>query len=82
MVQIRRITNAHGAEIGAILTAFFDAPTTLQQKTIVEAQLIDYAFMRLYPREGINIYRHIEFDTPAITVFRDINNLPAEMIRI
>lgn len=44
----QKIYDQQGHETGTILTAVFNTPTTLLQKTIVERQLIEYAFTKLY----------------------------------
>lgn len=82
MISLKKNYNEEGLETGAVITAIFSAPTTLQQKTIIENQLIDYAFSVLYPIEGINIYRDMYVDTPSVTIIRNINNLQSQSITL
>lgn len=81
-VFIRRLFDQNGKETGAILSVVFGAPTNIQQKNVIESQLIQYAFNTLYPGEGLNIYRDMYIDTPSITVIKNINNLPEQNITI
>ena len=75
-VIIKKLNNNNGQETGAILTAFVGYATTLAQKNSIEKQLTDYAFGVLYPSQLLGIYSDVNSDSPAITVIRDINNLP------
>ena len=79
---IQRLYDQNGKETGAILSVVFGAPTTIQQKNIIEGQLIQYAFDKLYPGEGLNIYRDMYIDTPSITVIKNINDLPDQNVAI
>ncbi|MGB9772358.1 MAG: hypothetical protein ACPLX7_10360 [Candidatus Kapaibacteriota bacterium] len=65
-----------GKETGAILHAIVGQATNVHQKDAIEDKLIAFAFKRLYPGQGLNIYRDMYPDTPSITVIKDINNLP------
>lgn len=80
--RIKKLYDNEGNETGAILCFEFGAPTNIQQKSIIENKLIQYAFDTLYPGEGLNIYRDIYFDTPSITVIRSVDNLPSNQITI
>ena len=75
-VFIKKLYNQVGQETGATISVVFGQPTNLQQKTLIENRLVQYAFDTLYPGEGLNIYRDMYIDTPAITVIKNINNLP------
>lgn len=81
-VFIKRLFDQNGTETGAILSVVFGAPTTIQQKNIIESRLIQYAFDKLYPGEGLNIYRDMYIDTPSITVIKNINDLSEQNINI
>ncbi|NSW45190.1 MAG: hypothetical protein HPY79_05195 [Bacteroidales bacterium] len=81
-VFIKRLFDQNGTETGAILSVVFGAPTTIQQKNIIESRLIQYAFDKLYPEEGLNIYRDMYIDTPSITVIKNINDLSEQNINI
>lgn len=75
---IQRLYNQNGHETGAILSVVFGAPTTIQQKNIIEGQLIQFAFNQLYPGQSLNIFRDMYIDTPSITVIKQINELPKQ----
>jgi hypothetical protein len=79
---IKKLYDQNGLETGAILSVVFGAPTTIQQKNIIESQLIQFAFNRLYPGESLNIFRDMYIDTPSITVIRKINDLPESNVTI
>ncbi len=81
-VFIKRLFDQNGKETGAILSVVFGEPTKIQQKNIIESRLIQYAFDKLYPGEGLNIYRDMYIDTPSITVIKNINDLPEQNITI
>lgn len=81
-VFIKRLFNQNGKETGAILSVVFGEPTNIQQKNIIESRLIQYAFDKLFPGEGLNIYRDMYIDTPSITVIKNINDLPEQNITI
>ena len=81
-IIIREIFNSNGKVTGAILIAVFNGATTVQQKFNLESIMIDYAFNVLYPKQGINIYREINSDTPSITVIKEINNLADKQVTI
>ena len=81
-IIIREIFNRNGKVTGAILIAVFNGATTVQQKFNLESIMIDYAFNVLYPKQGINIYREINSDTPSITVIKEINNLADKQVTI
>ena len=75
-IIIQKLYNQNGQETGSILSAILPYPVTLQIKNQVESQLIQYAHNVLYPNIGINIYSEIHNDTIAITVIKNINDLP------
>jgi len=79
---IKRIFDSNKKETGAILIAGVNRPTNALEKSNIENQLIDFAFSRLYPREGLNIFSEINDDTPSIVVIRKINDLPSDEIDI
>lgn len=79
---IQRLYDQKGQETGAILSVVFGAPTKIQQKNIIEGQLIQFAFDKLYPGQGLNIYRDMYIDTPSITVIKNINALPDQNVTI
>jgi len=69
-------------ETGAILTAELDHIPNENEKLSIEQTLIQYAFDRLYPQEGLSFYSNIEVDTPSIVVIRNINDIKPEMTDI
>jgi Family of unknown function (DUF5958) len=73
-IVIRKLYNNH-IEIGAIISAILPFSSTIYEKEIIETQLQNYAFNRLYPNDGLNIYKESYDDTCSITVIRDINSL-------
>ena len=75
-IIIQKLYNQNGQETGSILSAISPYPVTLQLKNQVEIQLAQYAHNFLYPNIGINIYSEMHNDTIAITVIKNINNLP------
>ncbi len=79
---IQRLYDQNGQETGAIISVVFEAPTTTQQKNTIEGQLIQYAFDKLYPGQGLNIYRDMYIDTHSITVIKNINALPYQNLTI
>lgn len=79
---IKKLYDQKGRETGAILSVVFLVQTDIQQKNIIENRLIQYAFDRLYPGEGLKIYRDMYIDTPSITVIKNFNNLPDQHITI
>jgi len=79
-VFIKRLFDKNGTETGAILNVVFGEPTAIQQKNIIESRLIQYAFDKLYPGEGLNIYRDMYIDTPSTTVIKNINDLSEQNI--
>ncbi len=81
-VFIKRLFDQNGKETGAILSVVFGKPTNIQQKYIIESRLIQYAFDKLYPGEGLNIYRDMYIDTPSITIIKNINDIPEQNITI
>ena len=81
-VFIKKIYNDKGQETGSILSASFNSPTNVQQKLAIENQLIQHGFDKLYPGEGLNIFRDMYVDTPSVTIIRNINNLPDTEITI
>lgn len=81
-VIVKRIFNTEKKETGSILSAFVGRATRLEEKITIENKLKDYAFNKLYPGEGLNIYRDMYPDNPSIAVIRDINNLAYEEIEI
>jgi hypothetical protein len=81
-ITIRFIYNDKGQDTGAILHAHFNAPTSIQQKYILENKLMSYAFDKLYPGEVLSIYRDMYTDSPSITVIKNINRLNEEVINI
>ncbi len=81
-VLIQRLYNQNNQETGAILSVTVGIGTTIQQKNIIESQLVQYAFSHLYPEQGLHIYREMHVDTPSITVIKNINDLTQENITI
>lgn len=81
-IIIRKVFDSNKNETGAILIAGVNRPTNASGKSTIENQLIDFAFNRLYPREGLNIFSEINEDTPSIAVIKKINNLPYDEIVI
>ena len=82
-VIIKRIFNkSTQQETGAILTAFIQKIPDKEQKLVIEQFLIQYAFDKLYPNEGLNFYSNIEVDTPSIVVIKGIDNFNHEIIDI
>jgi len=79
---IRTLVDQNGKDSGCIISAEVNRPTTAFEKAQIEFQLIDYAFSKLYPKEGLNIYSNIHSDTPSITVIRAINKLPQKTVPI
>jgi hypothetical protein len=69
-------------ETGAILTAFVNEIPETHQKNTIEQTMIQYAFDKLYPKEGLNFYSNIENDTVSIVVVKDINNIEYEEIEL
>ncbi|MFD0765821.1 hypothetical protein ACFQZI_13240 [Mucilaginibacter lutimaris] len=81
-IKIQRIYNQSGIETGAILSGVVAVATTIQQKNSIENSLVQYAFDKLYPGQGLSIYREVYIDTPAIVVVKEVNNLPQESVVI
>lgn len=81
-VFIKKLYNASGLETGAVISTVFSGPIGLQQKIAVEQQLINYAFEKLYPSQGLSIYREAYPDTASIVVLKDVNSLPSQKITI
>lgn len=79
---IRKLYNHSGNETGAIISAFIPFPINLYEKNIIERQLQLYAFNKLYPRTGLNLFQEIHDDTASLTVIKSINNLPYEETQI
>lgn len=81
-VFVKKIHGPNKQEIGSILSVNAGIPTTAQQKSSIESQLEQYAHNTLYPGRGLNIYSHIESDTPSIVVIFDINNIDYTEVEI
>lgn len=81
-IIIKKVFDSNKNETGAILIAGVNRPTNALEKSTIENQLVDFAFTRLYPREGLNIFSEINEDTPSIVVIRKINDLPNEEVDI
>jgi hypothetical protein len=79
---VRTIVDKNGKNSGSVISADISRPTTAFKKAQIEFQLINYAFTKLYPNEGLNLYSNIHSDTPSITVLRDIDKLPQHTVTI
>ena len=73
---------ANKKETGAKITAIIGKATNQKEKINIEKILIDYAFDKLYFGQGLDIYRDIYVDSPAVTVLININDLPSEELDI
>jgi len=74
-ILVKKLFDDKGYETGAILTAFLPFATNIYEKNIVEKQLELYAFNKLYPNQGLSIYKNIYEDTASLTIIKNINDL-------
>jgi len=81
-IIIKKLHDAKGNETGSILSAILGQATNIRQKIGIENRLIHYAFEKLYPGEGLNIYRDMYPDTPSIIAIKNINDLPYQEIKM
>jgi hypothetical protein len=82
-IIIKRVFNpTTNQETGAVITAAINEIPETHQKRTIEQFLIQYAFDKLYPNEGLNFYSNIENDTVSIVVVRDINSIAYEEIEL
>jgi len=75
-VIIQKLYNQSSQETGAILSVITPNPVTILFKNQIENMLIQYAINTLYPQIGINTFSDTHNDTIAITVIKNINELP------
>jgi len=67
--------DASQKETGSIISAMIPFPLNLYEKNIIEKQLEYYAFNKLYPKQGLNIYRDVYNDTASIIVIINTNDM-------
>lgn len=81
-VNVKRLFNQKGDETGAILSGIVGAPTNIEQKHVIENQLIQYGSDKLYPNEGLNIFSDKHIDTPSVTIIKKNNDIADSEVTI
>jgi hypothetical protein len=76
MTNVRRLYDAQGNEIGAILSTSPSPNINPKQAQFMEIELTKYASDILYPGQRLNIFKEFFLDTSSIFAIKDINNLP------
>lgn len=81
-IVVKRFFNHENIETGAVLTLFGVQCKTTEEKKTLEQILHDYAFNQLYKHKSLYISSSIHQDMPSITVLKDLNDLPEEIITL
>lgn len=81
-VNVYKLYDKNGTEVGSILKASINSKTTNEQKLDIEEKLKHHAHDNIYPGVGVLIYSVYYVDTASIVVLKGTESLDVNEVNI